>query len=133
MESWGRLRRCNPSNRSDPCDTPRTYLLLRRRCRGPSNKDRTHDLSTVDPHVRCGRSGRAPPSRVWRLRSREEGGGALRDMVEIRSTREERGGAALRQKNKLVCLQRVPPFHLFIGGGEGRPPWRRGKPLGWRP
>src|SRR3954466_2287232 len=90
--------------------------------RDPSNEDRTYDLSTVDPHVRCSRSGRAPPSRARRLRSREEGGQALRDMVEIRSTREERGGAALRQKNKLCESLGVPPPHLFIVGGEGRPP-----------
>src|SRR3954467_3321961 len=128
MESWGRLTRCNCSNRCDPCDAPRTDLLLRRRCRSPSNKDRMHDLSKVDPHVRCGRSSRALPSRARRLRSREEGVAELRDMVEIRSTREERGGAALWQKNKLVCPWGCPPPHPFIVGGEGRPLWRRGQP-----
>src|SRR4051812_47930312 len=38
-------------------------------------------------------------------------------MVEIRSTREERGGAALRQKNKLVCLKGAPISSIYRGGG----------------
>src|SRR3954465_1811062 len=118
MESWGRFTRCNPSNRTDPCDAPRTDLLLRRRCRSPSNKDRTHDLSTVDPHVRCGRSGMAPPSRARRLRSREEGGAALRGMVEIRSKREERG-AALR--NNYVSSWGCPSTSIYSGEGGGSP------------
>src|ERR1043165_2010373 len=111
MESWGRLTRCNPSNKSDPCDSPRTDLLLRRRCRSPSNKDRTHDLSTVDPHVRCGRSGRAPPSRARRLQNREEGGAALRDMVEIRSTRERERGKPFGKEQSNCVLKGCP--HLL--------------------
>ena len=115
----------NPTNRSNPCDSPRTDLLHGKRCKSPSKKDRTHDLSMVDPHVRCGRSGRAPPSRAWCLRSREEGGAALRGMVEIRSKREERG-AALR--NNSVSSWGVPP-PLFIVGREGAPSWGGGQPL----
>src|ERR1041385_406747 len=88
----------------------------------PSNEDRPYDLSTVDPHVWCGRSGRAPPSRARRLRSREEGGAALRDMVEIRSTREERGSAQGQDNlDKFMCWG--APSHLFIerrGGGSPR-------------
>src|SRR3954470_2972439 len=116
MESWGRLRRCNPSNRSDPCNTPRTDLLLRTRCRSPSNKDRTHDLSTVDPHVRCGRSSRAPPSRARLLRIREEGGATLRDMVEIRSNGEERGSAL---RNNSVSSWGCPSTSIYSGEGGG--------------
>src|SRR3954468_18766920 len=103
MESWGRLTWCNPSNRYDPCDTPRTDLLLRRRCRSPSNKDQTHDLSTVDPHIRCGRSGRAPPSRARHLRSREEGGAALRGYGGDWIYKRKREGAALRQIEQFLC------------------------------
>src|ERR1043165_6636171 len=126
MESWGRLTRCNPSNRSDPCDAPRTDLLLIRRCRSPSNKDRTHNLSTVDPHVWCGRSGRAPPSRACRLRSREEGGVALWGYRGDWIYKRKREGAALRAIEQFLCVEGVPPSPLFIGGGGGEPPWRRG-------
>src|ERR1041385_4042606 len=103
------------------------------RSRSPSNEDRTYDLSTIDPHVRCSRSGRAPPSRARRCRSREEEGAALRRKVEFRSNGEERGGAALRQKNKLVCLWGCPSSSIYSGRGgeatleEGGSP--RGSPM----
>src|SRR3954466_4566284 len=91
--------------------------------RDPSNEGRTYDLSTVDPHVRCGRSGRAPPSRARRLRSREEGGAALQGYGGDWIYKRERDGAALRQKEQFLNhLEGVPPPPLFIGGGGGEPP-----------
>src|ERR1043165_5075419 len=90
----------------------------------------------VDPHVRCGRSGRAPPSRARRLRSRERREEQqFESMVEIRSNlmRGRRRGQPFGKEQFLLCVKRVPPPPLFIGGGGGQPPWRRGQPLGGRP
>src|ERR1041384_5086028 len=90
----------------------------------------------VDPHVRCGRSGRAPPSRARRLRSRERREEQQFEyMVEIRSNlmRGRRRGQPFGKEQFLLCVNRVPPPPLFIGGGGGQPPWRRGQPLGVRP
>src|ERR1041384_8183011 len=90
----------------------------------------------VDPHVRCGRSGRAPPSRARRLRSRERREEQQFEyMVEIRSNlmRGRRRGQPFGKEQFLLCVKRVPPPPLFIGGWGGQPPWRRGQPLGVRP
>ena len=54
-------------------------------------------------------------------------------MVEIRSTREERGGAALRKKNKLVCLQRVPLISSIYRGRGGEASLEEGAALGVAP
>ena len=99
----------------------------------PSNEDRTHDLSTVDPHVRCGRSGRAPPSRARRLRSRRGGRSSTSRFSRLDLREGEREGAALRGWSNLNCVEGVPPSPLFIGGGGGEVPLEEGAALGLRP
>src|ERR1044072_3992987 len=96
----------------------------------PSNEDRTHDLSTVDPHVRCGRSGRASPSRARRLRSRRGGRSSTSRLRRLDLREGERGGSPSGKKQSELCSQGVPPPPLFIGGGGGGPTWRRSQPLG---
>src|ERR1043165_585483 len=87
----------------------------------------------VDPHVWCGRSGRAPPSRARRLRRRRGGRSSTSRFSRLDLREGEREGAALGQKQSELCAQGVPPPPLFIGGGEGGQSWRRRQPLGWRP
>src|SRR4051812_43065898 len=110
MESWGRLKRCNPSNRSDPCDSPRTDLLQGKRCRSPSNKDRTHDLSTVDPHVRCGDPAglRRPEIGASGVERREEQHFEVWWRLDLR---EKRDG---QPYGTIMCHLGVAPPPLFI-------------------
>ena len=57
----------------------------------------------VDPHIRCGRFGRAPPSRASAtgVERREEHPFGIRWRLDLME--KERGGAALRKRSKLVC------------------------------
>ena len=121
MESWRSVKVYTPTNRSDHREIPRT-------------EGRTYDLSTVDSHVRCGRSGRAPPSRARRLRSRRGGrSSTLRfSRLDIREGEREMGQPFGGWSN-LNCVEGVPPSPLFIEGGGGEPPLEEGAALGLRP
>ena len=51
------------------------------------------------------------------------------ESMEIGSTREgERGGSPSGKKQSELYYEGVPSPPLFIGGGGGEPPWRRGQP-----
>src|ERR1041384_8885342 len=86
----------------------------------------------VDPHVRCGRSGRAPPSRARRLRSRRGGRSSTSRFSRLDLREGERGGSPGARSN-LNCVEGVPPSPLFIGGGGGEAPLEEGAALGLRP
>ena len=92
-----------------------------------------YDLSMVDPHVRCGRSGRAPLSRARRLRIRRGGRSSTSRFSKLDLREGERERAALRGWSNLNCVEGVPPSPLFIGGGGGEAPLEEGAALGLRP
>src|ERR1043165_6571558 len=74
---------------------------------------RSNTRSPVDPHVRCGRSGRSPPSRARRLRSRRGGRSSTSKFRRLDLREGERGGSPSGLEGT-TCVLKGCPHLLYL-------------------
>src|ERR1044072_1639649 len=105
----------NPTNRSNPCDSTRTYLITvipRTKVERTTSLWLIHTYGVEDPAGL-----RRPELGASGVERRE---GEQFESMEIGSTREGERGGCPRARSNLNCASRgVPPSSIYRGMGRG--------------